>query len=155
MTPYDSTIDTLKHRELVVYYIHLIIDELMTRAELHDLSKLSPEEKPLFDEFTPKLKATPYGSPEYHENVARLGEALKHHYAVNRHHVEHFPDGVKGMNLVDLIEMICDWKASTYRQQGGNLLRSIDLNTDRLQHSDQLVTIFENTAKEILERNPQ
>lgn len=151
MSKYDSSLDTITHRELVAFFMQAIVKQLLDRSLQHDASKLSPEEKPLFDEFTPKLKSTPYGSPEYHENVKCLGKALQHHYAVNRHHVEHFPNGIKGMNLVDLIEMICDWKASTYRQQGGNLLKSIQLNQDKLQHSEQLTAIFENTAKEILE----
>jgi hypothetical protein len=149
---YDSTNDVLQHRALVEKYMRILIIELLNRCGQHDISKLSPEEKPLFDELTPMLKATEYGSPEYHDHIKQLGVALKHHYANNRHHCEHFPNGIDGMNLIDLCEMICDWKASTARQQNGNILKSIDLNADKLKHSVQLANILTNTAKEMFEK---
>lgn len=51
------------------------------------------------------------------------------------------------MNLVDIVEMICDWKASSMRQHDGNLLKSIEANAKRFGYSGQLKQIFINTAK--------
>ena len=51
------------------------------------------------------------------------------------------------MNLVDLVEMFCDWKASSMRHIDGNLLKSIDINASRFNMSSQLKQIFINTAK--------
>lgn len=51
------------------------------------------------------------------------------------------------MNLVDIIEMLCDWKASGERQRDGNLLKSIEVNAQRFGCDDQLKQIFINTAK--------
>lgn len=51
------------------------------------------------------------------------------------------------MNLVDIIEMICDWKAASERQKDGNLLKSIEQNATRFGYDDQLKRIFMNTAK--------
>jgi hypothetical protein len=51
------------------------------------------------------------------------------------------------MSLIDIIEMFCDWKASTERQKDGNLLKSIDINAQRFGYDDQLKQIFINTAK--------
>lgn len=73
--------------------------------------------------------------------------ALEHHYANYRHHPEHFVDGVNDMNLIDLVEMICDWKASTLRHNDGNLLKSIEINAQRFGMSEQLTQILVNTAK--------
>ena len=73
--------------------------------------------------------------------------ALDHHYANSRHHPEHFPKGINDMNLVDIMEMICDWKASSERQKDGNLLKSIEMNAQRFGYDDQLKQIFINTAK--------
>jgi hypothetical protein len=52
------------------------------------------------------------------------------------------------MTLVDLMEMLCDWYASSKRQADGNIRKSIEKNRERFGMSDQLIRIFENTAKE-------
>lgn len=70
-----------------------------------------------------------------------------HHYASNRHHPEHFSKGVDDMTLVDIVEMLCDWKAASLRQNDGNLLKSIEINAKRFGYDDQLKRIFINTAK--------
>lgn len=139
--------ETLEHKQKVVHYINLIVKELLNRAECHDDTKLGPDELPLFSEFTPKLKDTPYSDPKYKEFLKGLGPALAHHYALNRHHPEHFPNGIRGMNLVDLVEMLCDWKASTLRQKDGNILKSIEDNKERFEYTKELQDIFENTIQ--------
>jgi hypothetical protein len=143
---YSSKTATLEHKMMVLKYMNVVIQELIERAAVHDNSKLESPEVEYFDEFTPKLGATQYGSPEYKAFLEGMKPGLDHHYAVNRHHPEHFPKGIKDMNLVDLIEMICDWKASTLRQQGGNLLKSIENNANRFEYTQELSAIFVNTA---------
>jgi hypothetical protein len=134
---------------MVTKYLNLVIVELIKRAAEHDNSKLEAPEVEYFDEWTPKLGTVTYNSEEYKHFLKELQPALDHHYAVNRHHPQHFPKGVQGMNLVDLIEMLCDWKASTMRQSGGNLLKSIHINAtpDKFNYSQELSQIFENTAE--------
>ena len=62
MTDYDSTADTLKHSRRVGELIGQAIKELINRSTSHDLSKTEPPEKAIFDEYTPKLKGSTYGS---------------------------------------------------------------------------------------------
>jgi hypothetical protein len=50
------------------------------------------------------------------------------------------------MTLVDLIEMLADWKAATERHDDGDLARSLDIQRDRFGLSDQLADILRNTA---------
>lgn len=50
------------------------------------------------------------------------------------------------MTFIDLLEMMADWKASTYRQHDGNLLQSLEKNAERYGISDQLLQIMKNTA---------
>ena len=57
------------------------------------------------------------------------------------------------MNLIDIIEMFADWKASSERQNNGNLLTSITKNADRYQIDDQFKQILINTAKMIDDHN--
>jgi hypothetical protein len=88
----------------------------------------SPEVQ-VFDEFTPKLKTSTYGRTSTRAISKRWAMGLKHHYAYNRHHQEFFgEDGVDGMTLVDLIEMLPDWKAATERHDDGDLAKSLEIH---------------------------
>lgn len=144
-TPYDSRQDTLQHIQQVRHFMDKVINDLIARALRHDASKLMSPEKEVFDEFTPKLKDSTYGSEEYEGFRKAMGEALKHHYAYNSHHPEHWPNGIKDMSLVDILEMLCDWKAATLRHSDGDIRRSIEQNQQRFGYSDELKTILVNT----------
>ena len=146
---YDSQIDTLKHIGRVKDLMDDAAENLTKRAWHHDLSKLEEPEKSIFDEFTPKLRDSTYGSEEYKGFLAAMGEGLRHHYAHNSHHPEHYEDGIRAMSLLDLIEMLCDWKAATERHADGDLLRSIEQNQERFGYSDELKSILLATVKEL------
>lgn len=143
---YDSTADTLFHIKRVNEFLIDASTELLRRGKVHDNSKLEYPEKELFDELTPMLKNLEFGSEEYNESLLRLKPALDHHYAANSHHPQHYPDGIKGMDLFDLIEMFVDWKAAGERTKGGNMNKSIEVNSERFNMSDDLQHIFLNTA---------
>lgn len=137
---------TMHHINMVQTLLHKIVKELLDRADIHDQSKLESPEVELFTEWTPKLAGSTYGSAEYESFRKAMGSALLHHYAKNRHHPEHFKDGVNDMSLIDLIEMFCDWKAATMRHNDGNIRKSIAHNADRFGMSPQLVRILENSV---------
>lgn len=137
---------TMKHIRLVARLLHLFASDLIRRGDVHDQSKLEQPEVEMFTEFTPKLATSTYGSPEYESFRKAMGPALDHHYANNDHHPEHFKDGIDDMNLMQLVEMLCDWKASSTRHNDGNIRRSIEINANRFGMSPQLVRILENTA---------
>jgi hypothetical protein len=139
--------ETTKHIHLVQQFLHIFAREMMRRGEIHDRSKLESPEVELFTELTPKLAACSYGSPEYKEFLKELKPALDHHYAKNPHHPEHWKNGIRDMSLFDIIEMFCDWKAASQRHHDGNILKSIEINATRFGMSQELVSIFENTAK--------
>jgi hypothetical protein len=146
--PYDSTVETKKHIARVFDILGGVELEINERRYAHDLSKLGPVEKPLFDEYTPKLAKMTYGSGEYTAALHHLGPALKHHYAHNRHHPEHFENGIDDMTLIDLIEMLCDWKAATERHNDGDIFKSLIHNAKRFGISEQLAKILENTVRD-------
>lgn len=143
----DQRFKTMRHIEAVRNHINLCVMELLDRAEQHDQSKLQNPEVAAFDEYTPKLRGMTYQSPEYKACLAAIKPALDHHYANNRHHPEHHKNGIKDMNLIDLVEMICDWKSSSMRHNDGNILKSIEINQSRFGYSEDLRLILENTAK--------
>lgn len=143
----DSGYETMKHRCMVQKYMTMMMKELLDRANNHDQSKMENPEKPLFDEYTPKLAGMTYGSEEYQACLKAIKPALDHHYANNCHHPEHYKNGVDDMDLVDLMEMIADWKAATKRHNDGNILKSLEKNKERFHISDQLNNILMNTVE--------
>lgn len=147
MTLDECRVITQAHIEKVRKYIRFFTDRLTTRGELHDASKLESPEVELFAEHTENLNKIEYGSEEYKNELEALKPALDHHYAVNKHHPQHWQNGINDMSLIDLVEMIADWKASSERQKAGNLLKSIEINSKRFGISNQLTQILINTAK--------
>lgn len=145
MINYDSTADTLKHIKRVNELLTFAATELLERGTRHDDSKLKEPEKEYFDRLTPKLADTTYGSEEYISYLAELYPALQHHYKKNSHHPEHYSNGINGMDLFDVLEMLLDWKASTERHNDGNILVSLEKNKTRFNIDKQLYDILYNT----------
>jgi hypothetical protein len=144
-TTVDSRVQTYMHIHDVQQLLALVIGDLLGRQMVHDLSKLCDPEVSVFDEFTPKLAGTTYGSEEYKSFLVAMKPALDHHYAANSHHPEHYTNGIRGMSLLDLIEMLCDWKAATGRHADGDIRKSIEINQKRFGYSDELKQILLNT----------
>jgi hypothetical protein len=138
--------ETLHHIREVNKEINTIVTQLLLRADKHDASKFSDEELQTFLKYTPLLHKTTYGSNEYRRYLIEMQPALNHHYKINSHHPEHFVDGIKGMNLFDILEMFCDWKAATKRHSDGNIIKSIEQNQKRFGYSDELKQILLNTV---------
>lgn len=149
MTVAECQVETQKHIEAVRKYIRFMIDKIDMRGVKHDASKLESPEVEVFAEYTPKLNSTTFGSEDYYVNLEGMKSALDHHYASNRHHPEHFVNGINDMTLIDILEMFCDWKASTLRHNDGNLLKSIETNAERFNMEGQLKQILINTARMI------
>ena len=136
MTINECRVKTWQHIQKVRKYIRFFTDRLKVQ---------------LFAQHTERLSEIEYGSDEYKAQLDALKPALEHHYAVNPHHPQHWPHGIEDMTLLDLTEMLCDWKASSERQKSGNLLKSIDINAQRFHIDNQLKQILINTAKKLEE----
>ena len=147
MESYNSIKDTLDHRSKVVNNVNIITNELLVRAHSHDESKLHEPELPIFNRVTPILKELTYGTVEYSDQLDTMKVALDHHYSSNRHHPQYFESGILDMNLIDIVEMLCDWKAATERMKDGDIYESIRINKDRFEFSDELEKILINTAR--------
>lgn len=145
---YDSTKDTLAHIENVRQKIYKVIMDLMERASLHDRSKLEEPEKTVYDLYTESLRTLEYGSQEYKDVLVKMKVGIDHHYSVSRHHPEFFTDSIGGMNLVDLIEMVCDWKAAgeRHKDKPTDIFKSIEINAERFHIDEQLKQVLLNTA---------
>lgn len=142
---YDSTADTLLHIKRVNELLLESAKEFISRAIVHDNSKLESPEKEIFDEFTPKLKNCTYGSDEYKGYLASMKVALDHHYVNNSHHPEFYRLGINDMDLFDVLEMAVDWCAAVERHADGDIFTSLIINTERFNISPQLADILYNT----------
>lgn len=143
----DVIRSTARHIRRVGWLLTDVAADLSKRAVNHDASKWSPEEWPAFEMATPKLATLTYGSEEYKASLKAIKPAIRHHNQVNRHHPEHHKGGVNDMTLLDLMEMLCDWKAATERHHDGSIVKSFEHNKDRFGISPQLLTILQNTAR--------
>ena len=143
----ESKFKTMRHIETVRNYLGHVAKEFIERAIAHDQSKLESPEVEIFEIYTGKLRGCTYGSDEYKGYLKEMQVALDHHYKHNSHHPEHYSDGINGMTLFDLIEMLCDWKAATLRHADGDIYKSLEINEKRFNISPQLKEILSNTVE--------
>ena len=134
----------LDHKRLVAKHVQRVANALFGRAVVHDYSKFGPEEFDAYAGNLPYFEAAKYGSEEYKAACERIRPAMQHHVTSNRHHPEYFPDGINGMNLIDLVEMVCDWLAASQRVPGDSV--HLDIQQKRFGIDPQLMRIIENTV---------
>lgn len=146
-TKEDYIKDTKEHIQLVRQFMISFAEQLAYRSLMHDRTKLENPEMDIFIKYTPELDNCVYGSEEYKKHLKKVQVALSHHYTHNSHHPEHYPDGINGMDLLDIVEMFCDWLASSLRHQGGNIYRSIEVNKNRFEYSNDLKDILVNSIE--------
>jgi hypothetical protein len=146
MKAFRFRIHTLIHKVWVFWYLLSFALKLIWRGIIHDWSKFSAVEAQGFGELLPQLHASTYGDASYQALMQQLQPILQHHYRVNRHHPEHFPDGYRAMTLEDIVEMWCDWRASVKKHEHSNLSDSLAHCQQRFGISEDLIQILRNTA---------
>lgn len=134
----------LGHKILVGKHMQAAINALMWRAVVHDYSKFVPAEYDAFVANQPTFETVSYGTPEYRAALKAIKPAIQHHYQNNSHHPEHWENGVNDMNLLDVLEMVCDWMAAAQRVPGDTL--QLAQLKERFGISDQLMGIIEHTV---------
>ena len=137
----------LKHRQTVRERLLFLADELYKRAYHHDDSKLQlPEIKWLIE--MDKEPRYEYGTPGYFEKMKCWDKFFKHHYENNRHHPDHFANGIEGMNLADLCEYIVDIISYYEELHVNNALDTVNKQKERFGFDEQLTQILKNTLIE-------
>lgn len=137
---------TLDHVRLVAEYLSRAQRDLSERAIRHDASKFIEPEFSAYARNQPRFDNAEYGSPEYIAAARAIKPAIKHHYQMNSHHPEHYSDGILGMSLFDVVEMLCDWMAACQRSKGEVHLR-LDMLVERFGISEQLLAVIWNTVR--------
>lgn len=139
------------HKQSVKAGIQRIIIMLSQRGDRHDNSKFSIDEFDGFYNINSKMSNMKFGSPEYISSLSEIKETLDIHYKNNSHHPQHFENGISGMDLIDLIEMIVDWKSASYAYDDSETTfeHSLEINRERFNIDNQLYSILLNTAKNL------
>jgi hypothetical protein len=143
--------ETLLHIKAVNANTTLFAMKMLERGLVHDDTKMESPEREIFAENVDRLGKVEYASAEYKQMMNEVRPAIDHHYSKNRHHPEFWPNGIEGMTLIDLCEMLADWKAATARNKNGNIRKSIEVNAEKFGISPQLRKILENTVRELFE----
>lgn len=114
-TSFEVLTDIIQHISEVAENLAEMRHDLERRGIAHDRSKLGEFEFDAFITTRPKFKKANYGSKEYQECVDAIKPAIDHHYEVNRHHTGFHASGFSDMNLLDILEMLADWRAASRR----------------------------------------
>lgn len=146
MTADEVRLDAYRHKHLVSLYMNIIIEQLGTCALDHDNSKLDDFEAYGYAKFIPMLREVKYGSDEYKKIIKDMDEITSHHYANNSHHPEYHKNGISDMGLIDIIEMLVDWKVASIKSDT-SFEESTEINQKRFGFSDELKRILLNTEK--------
>ena len=145
--------DLVQHKQWVAENMQVAANDLFRRAAIHDNSKFEPEEFEPYEEAFPNLQKYAYGTEELRAELRKIKPAIHHHFSVNRHHPEYFGEtGINGMNLIDVLEMVCDWMAASKRSQTG-IAKGLEINKERYGISDQLFEIIKHTVDALLEQS--
>jgi hypothetical protein len=146
--PSDFLADLIDHKRRVGLYLQNVANALFGRAVVHDNSKFLPVEYEAYDNAFPEFKKHAFGSEGMKAVYESIKPALDHHLHSNRHHPEYFKNGIDDMNLLDVIEMTCDWLAASGRSEV-DIFKGLEMNKERFSISDQLYCIIKNTVTEL------
>ena len=129
--------DILKHKEKVKRRLLFLSEELKNRAESHDNSKLKD----------PEIKYH-YNTPEYFDKMKRWQKFFNHHYENNRHHPNHFMNGVLDMTLTDICEYLVDIISYYDEMHVNDAIDTVEKQQGRFGLDSQLAQILTNTLIE-------
>jgi hypothetical protein len=150
VTPEDKYNEiTQEHCEAVAQLTDVVTAKLHRQAVLHDASKFAEPEMSGFMQIMPEFKKMEFMDEAYKKALS--SDTIQHHYTHNRHHPEHFPNGISGMTLVDLVEMLCDWVAAKKRYSKEPFCAAdIQKQVQRFNIEPQLAQILINTFEQVL-----
>jgi len=125
-----AIVTILAHNRFVASLLVDLANALEKRAIMHDASKFTMDEFAGFVEINRIAREHEYGSPEYMASIKETN-AVALHYSRNPHHPEHYPNGVDDMGLLDIIEMVADWKAASETYGQTSLGNALEVHIER------------------------
>lgn len=133
-----------KHIASVQIKLERLVLEIIKRSKEHDSSKLIEPEISLWKKMDEEPRC-PYGTKEYFEKINRNKLVFDLHYKNNPHHPEHFLNGINDMDLVDVLELLCDWISYKEIISYSEAVKIVKQQAKRFNLSEQLTFIMINT----------
>ena len=146
---FDFLCDVILHVSEVQENLEIVAGELKQRGFAHDRTKLQELEFDAFVSTRDRFKKSNYGTPEQEALIKEQKSAIDHHYKNNRHHTGYHKNGIDDMTLVDIIEMICDWRAAARRNPDKKFKDTLEYAYKKYKIDDQLTKIIENTLVDL------
>jgi hypothetical protein len=140
--PSEYVADLIQHKRWVAEYMQIVANELFRRAVIHDNSKFSSEEFEAYEEAFPGLQKYAYGTDEFRAELRKIEPAIEHHYKAN--HL----NGIADMDLIQVIEMVCDWLAASKRSQK-DICQGLEINQRRFGIEQQVINLISHTVAEL------
>ena len=137
-----------RHITIVQKYLTRLSNRLAERAIEHDLSKLSKDELAGFVEVNQIARLHPYGSPEHKASLSG-NKTIDLHFSRNSHHPEYWPNGIDDMSLLDLIELVVDWKAASLTYGQTSLQDSLAIQQKRFNLDDKMMWLISLIVEEL------
>lgn len=138
----------LSHQVLVRTYLLRLAHQLEERALLHDLSKFSLDEFEGMVSLNSIARGQRLDSPGYKDTLR--SEAIKLHWSRNSHHPEYHKDGIKDMSLLDLIEMVIDWRAASETYKRTSFGESLQIQKERFKMTEEQYRLIQLIAEDIM-----
>lgn len=135
-----------KHQNAVKRWLAHFSMILQSRAIKHDESKLQEPEYSLWKKMDEEPRY-PYGTKEYSSKLKRWQHLFKLHWKDkrNRHHPEHFTSPVVEMDLMDMIEMLCDWLGYKEAVSYSEASKLVDNQCKRFNFPEEFKNLLLNT----------
>ena len=92
------------------------------------------------------VKKSKYLSLVLRHNPAKANLTLDEHGWAD---VESVLSGFNGMSILDILEMLVDWRSAVRRHKNGDLCKSIEISQERFGYNDQQKSQLIKTAKEL------
>lgn len=146
-----KTIITIKrHITLVQKFLVSLAKQLEKRAIEHDVSKFNEDEFFGFVQINRVAREHKYGSDEYRASLNAVEpNPIKLHYSRNSHHPEYHKNGVSDMSLIDIIEMVIDWKAASLTYGQSSLEESLEVSIKRFRLNPEQVYLVRLIVREL------
>lgn len=133
-----------------------VSNELRKRGSRHDNSKFSGLEASLGDMYHneyAKINVLTPSKADVDDYVNKTQAATIEHYKLNDHHVEHFEHGLNDMDLIQIIELVCDSLAHL-KERGhtdSECVREIERQFINYGASNDIIDVVKNTVKHLCE----
>lgn len=146
---FDFLCDTILHVGEVAENLEVCASNLRQRGFAHDRTKFKALEFDAFVSTREKFKKANFGTPEYQACIDIIKPAVDSHYANNSHHTGYYQNGIKDMSLLDILEMVCDWKAANRRSPDLDFDESINRCVKKYNISPELEKIIRTTLQQL------